>query len=235
MDFSARQNVEELMDQPGLDKGQHHLALEGLKRINWISGSDRIFWPALRRFSLEHPDKELKVLDIASGGGDVVLRLVKRAQQNQLPLRFSGSDFNPVAIEYAQQKANSQQLNVDFFQLDALQESIPEDYDVIMCSLFLHHLSDEQAVQFLKKIAAATRSMVLINDLRRSRMAYWLAYLGCRLLSRSSIVHVDGPLSVQSAYTTEEAREQAREAGMAPVEITHHWPQRFLLSWRKSA
>ena len=82
---------------------------------------------------------------------------------------------------------------------------------------------------------SAARRLVLVNDLRRTRFGFALAHLACRLLTRSPIVHHDGPLSVRAAFTSEEALELALEAGLAGAMISHHWPQRFLLSWRKPA
>jgi hypothetical protein len=98
-----------------------------------------------------------------------------------------------------------------------------------MCSLFLHHLGEEQAVDLLRKMAGAARSLVLVSDLRRSRLAYWMAWLGCRLLSRSHVVHVDGPLSVAAAFTTDEALGLAQMAGLKGAQISCSWPQRFLV------
>jgi hypothetical protein len=102
-----------------------------------------------------------------------------------------------------------------------------------MCSLFLHHLQTEDAKGLLSRMAEAARRMVLVNDLRRTRLGYALAYFGSRLLSRSRIVHHDGPQSVRAAFTSEEIGNLALEAGLEGATITHHWPERYLLSWRK--
>ena len=72
------------MDDPALDLEQHRLALEGLKRVNRLSRSAAIFWPALRTLLCGQPsDRPLRVLDIACGGGDVTRDIARRAQQIQ--------------------------------------------------------------------------------------------------------------------------------------------------------
>ena len=91
---------------------------------------------------------------------------------------------------------------------------LPEDYDIVMCSLFLHHLDDEMAVDLLSKMAAAARRLVVVNDLRRSTIGYLLAWLGCRLLTRSPVVHVDGPRSVQAAFSLDEIRSVLKQSGL---------------------
>jgi 2-polyprenyl-3-methyl-5-hydroxy-6-metoxy-1,4-benzoquinol methylase len=123
-------------------------------------------------------------------------------------------------------------VDASFFELDALADRFPDDYDVVMCSLFLHHLEESAAAEFLRKMSAATRHLILVNDLRRTRTGYILAWLGCRLLSRSRIVHTDGPLSVAAAFSIDEAFELANQAGISNAVITRHWPQRFLLTWK---
>ena len=77
------------------------------------------------------------------------------------------------------------------------------------------------------------RHLVLIDDLRRSWIGYGLAVLGCQLLSRSPIVHVDGPLSVRAAFTETEIHCLADACGLPSPKINRHWPHRFLLSWNR--
>ncbi|MFN5696272.1 MAG: hypothetical protein ACK486_04460 [Cyanobacteriota bacterium] len=62
-----------------------------------------------------------------------------------------------------------------------------------------------------------------------------LTWVGTRLLSRSPIVQIDGPLSVGGAFQLDEVRQLASAAGLAGAQITRFWPERFLLSWRRDA
>jgi hypothetical protein len=104
-----------------------------------------------------------------------------------------------------------------------------------MCSLFLHHLNADQAHVLLGRMKTAAKKLVLVDDLRRTRLGYWLAWLGCRILTRCHVVHIDGPMSVEGAFTTAEATDIAVKAGLKNPTMQHHWPQRFLLSWRPDA
>jgi hypothetical protein len=73
-------------------------------------------------------------------------------------------------------------------------------FDVVTCSLFLHHLTSDQATNLLMRMAAAGR-LLLANDLRRCVSGYLMAQLACRCLTRSPIVRYDGPQSVANAFT----------------------------------
>ena len=77
--FAQRRRRPELMDQPDLDAGEHARALSGLGRINRLSRSDVIFWPAIARWPALPKAAPVRVLDLASGGGDVPIALAIRA------------------------------------------------------------------------------------------------------------------------------------------------------------
>ncbi len=234
MNLCHRRRQPELMDQPGLDAVEHAAALAGLERINRLSRSSAIVWGAMRTLLREGGHRPLAVMDVASGGGDVALAVARRARRAGIQVRIEGYDISPTAVDLAHHRAQRERAdNVAFFPLNVVREPLPGGYDVVMCSLFLHHLSDEQAIDLLGKMAGAARSLVVVNDLRRSRLAYGVAWVGCRLLSRSPIVHVDGPSSVAAAFTPDEAIRLARTAGLKGAKVSCRWPQRFLLSWRR--
>ena len=224
------------MDQPDLDTHLHAHALNGLKRLNRFSRSSAILWRPIHTLCKQNDAKSLRILDIASGGGEVVLALAQQAARRGLSFEIQGCDISPFAVRYANEQAQSQGVsNVSFTSLNAINDPLPEGFDVIMCSLFLHHLSQSDARTLLAKMAQAAKHLVLVNDLRRTRVGYVLAWMACRMLTRSPIVHVDGPLSVAGAFTVDEARALAQEAGLDAVNLSYHYPQRFLLSWRRSS
>ena len=233
-DLSHRHHQAELMDAPGLDPGSHRAALRGLDRINWFSRSADIVWKPIRSLIATEPQRTWKILDVASGGGGVAVTLAKRARSERVTIEILGVDVSTTAANHAQANARGAGYdNVSFRELNVLRNPLPDDYDVVMCSLFLHHLTSEQAVELLRKMAYAARRLVLVNDLRRTRFGYALAWWGGRLLSRSPIVHADGPMSVAAAFTTEEALRLAEQAGLKGAKIVLRWPQRFLLSWSR--
>ena len=217
--FRCRQREPELMDQPGLGEPLHCAALAGLGRINRFSGSGRILWKRSNA-GLRPTRPHLRLLDLASGGGDVAIDVARRAARAGARVLVDGCDVSPFAVRDATARASERQVeNVQFFRQDVLNAPLPDGYDVVMCSLFLHHLPEETAAALLGKMAAAAQRLVLVNDLCRSTVGYGLARLGCRFLTRSPIVHVDGPRSVQSAFSMKEIREVARQGGLAGATV----------------
>jgi 2-polyprenyl-3-methyl-5-hydroxy-6-metoxy-1,4-benzoquinol methylase len=230
--LSQRRRRPEVMDQPGLDPARHAHALRGLARINFFSGSAGILWPPLLALARRLGTRRLRVLDLATGGGDVPVRLWRRAARAGLDWQVAGCDKSPVAVEQARARAARAGAPVTFFTHDALHGGALPGHDAVTCSLFLHHLDEDDAVRLLRRMAGAG-DLVLVNDLVRGLAGLALAHLATRLLTTSGVVHTDGPRSVESAFTLEEARALAGRAGLAGATVVRRWPCRFLLTWSR--
>lgn len=229
-----RHREPEWMDQPDIDPSLHDRALDSLTRLNRWAQSGRILWPAIRDLAMALPDRTCRALDLATGAGDVPAALCRRAALCGITLEFTAIDVSGRAIEYARRSARRSLARINFIQGDALRDELPAGaYDVVMCSLFLHHLVEGEAALLLRRMMAASRRLVLVSDLRRSAGGLWLTHLAARLLTRSPVVRVDGPRSVRAAFRRQEAESIARQAGWTDFDVRSVWPFRFLLTGRK--
>lgn len=230
---AQRRRRPEIMDQPDLAPARHFQALRGLERINRWSGSARLLWRPILAHAAKHSALPTRLLDVATGGGDIPIRLWNYARRAGLPLEIAGCDRSPYAVDYARRRAQACGADVHFFAWDVLHNGLPGLYDIVTSSLFLHHLEEAQAVALLQSMAEAAQQLLLINDLVRSGAGYALAYLGTRFLSASDVVHTDGPRSVEGAFTVEELRALAQKAGLEGARVTRYWPCRMLLEWER--
>src|SRR5258707_6317349 len=108
------------MDQPGLDRETHRRALQGLRTTNAISRTSQVIWRGIREAGIV-PDngQPLRILDIATGGGDVVIGIARLAARNGVAVETHGCDVSETAIEYAQSVADQSKLaGTKFFQLN---------------------------------------------------------------------------------------------------------------------
>jgi 2-polyprenyl-3-methyl-5-hydroxy-6-metoxy-1,4-benzoquinol methylase len=226
-----RQLEPEEMDNPAIATERLRGALTGLTRLNFVSASSSIVWSPITHLARELQVDRLRVLDVATGAGDVPRTLWRRAKRAGLKLDIHGIDFSSRSIEFARQRAEQAAVPVEFECRDALADDLPPDFDVVMCSLFLHHLSNDNAITLLRRMAAATRHQVLVNDLRRGWYGLTLAYLASRVLTRCDVVHVDAVKSVGAAFTLAELRQIAAKAGLANAAVARRWPARMLLTW----
>jgi len=248
------------MDDPSLARAAHLQALRGLTRINTISGVVHRLWRHIRTEAGEvvASGRPIRVLDVASGGGDIPIGLARRALLDGISIDIAGCDISRRAMAFARLRARSAGLSqsalsrdgarhrgahragapqadvrLTFFEHDALQSTLPSGYDVIISTLFLHHLDEVSGTALLGAMATATNRLVLVDDLVRHRWGLILAEAGVRLLSRSPVVHVDGPRSVRAALTATELQTMANHAGLTGHDLSFHFPARQLLRWRK--
>ncbi len=231
------------MDAVDLDPVRHVQALRALARVNRVSLVAARVWREVLHLSRgsrdrsgrgrrdRKEDRPLRILDVACGGGDVMVDVARRAREASLPLVVHGCDLSPVALEHARREAERCGVAAEFFARDVLADGLPGGYDLVCSSLFHHHLSREDAVELLRGMAEAGHR-VLVQDLLRGTLGYLLAWSGLRLLSRSEVAHVDGPRSVRAGFTLPEVRAMAAEAGYVGAVIRRGWPERFILRWR---
>jgi 2-polyprenyl-3-methyl-5-hydroxy-6-metoxy-1,4-benzoquinol methylase len=234
--LAQRWRLPEKMDQPGLAPGAHHRALAALGRINRWSGSADLVWEPVGQFIRLAGMRQVTVLDVGSGGGDVMLacrdRARARAQGTELAITLL--DQSAIALEHAAEQAAAGGFDVGRIIADALRVDLPSQFfDVITCTLMLHHLERADAVCLLRKMADAARCLLVVQDLRRCATGYGAAWLAARVVTRSPIVHWDGPVSVAGAFTIDEAGEMAREAGLDAARIVSRFPWRWVLVWQR--
>jgi len=228
-----RQRRPEIMDQPDLNVDRHIEALRGLARINFVSHSAGILWPGLAKLVRAMAPRAPRILDVATGGGDVLIRLWRRARRTGLKLHLEGCDISPVALEHARARATDAGAPIRFFEYDAVTGMALTGYDAVMCSLFLHHLEESQAIALLRRMADMAERLVLVNDLERGWIGLMAAHFAAHLLTSSPVVRVDGPRSVEAAFTPAEARALAEAAGLRGARVVRRWPFRWLLTWRR--
>lgn len=218
----------EMMDDPSLSDEEHRRALAGLARLNRISGVARAMYRHIRRHALARADRRLCILDVASGSGDLPITWAKLARREGLNLQLTLLDTRPVAIQEQQRRSRLAGLEILSLQHDCLQSPLPSGFDVVTCSLFLHHLDEHQTFRLLQSMQAASDNAMIICDLERTRFNSMLVQLGSRVLSRSPIVHHDAAVSVRSAYTMEEFQRIAEDALARPIRVQRSFPCRFI-------
>jgi SAM-dependent methyltransferase len=223
-----RERIPELMDDPAIDPAEHRRALAALARINRVSNSAGVLWPIFPVLAREL-GRPVRVLDVATGSGDVPGRLLARARRAGVALEVSACDVSATAIDEARRR----QPGIEFFVHDAIRSRLPNGFDVVSCSLFLHHLDNDDVIALLANMESATRRLILVNDLSRSLFNYVSVWLATRLLTRSRIVRFDGPASVRSAFTPTEAVALAARAGLHGAIARMRFPARYLLAWER--
>lgn len=218
----------EWMDQPDIDPALHQAALVGLSRLNRFTGIDRVLYRHLRRYARMAGGRPLRVLDVASGAGDVPIACMRRAVKDGIDLHVTSVDISETAVEEQNRRASEAGVKLRAIRMDCLNTALPSGFDVVMCSLFMHHLENHDASRLLQSMQMATEQAILICDLDRSRLNLGLVAIGARLVTRSPVVHFDASASVRAAFTAEEFKRMAEAALSRPVRVRRAFPCRFV-------
>jgi hypothetical protein len=223
----------EIMDDPEIGEELHEEALAGLGRLNRLSGIAGAIVRQLKSVFRTPGVGPLKVLDIATGGGDIPVAVAKSAARHGLAIEIDACDKSETALRFARKRARDHGARVNFFRFELGAEPIPRDYDVLISTLFLHHLSQEQTVSFLRDLSGACRRGMILNDLRRCCAGLMLTSFLVPVLTRSSVVRADSVQSLRAAYTLPEIKGLAARAGIPDARLRSAWPCRFELIWTK--
>ncbi len=136
-------------------------------------------------------------------------------------------DLNPDHLR----EADAPKIAADAFRLPFADRSC----DVVHCSLFLHHFSDEACRELLLEMHRVARRLVLIQDLHRHPLSYWFLPLTRWLLGWHPMTVSDGMLSVAAGWTRPELKCLLRAAGYLPrATIEWHFPSfRYFIAIEK--
>ncbi|MDA1052629.1 MAG: methyltransferase domain-containing protein [Planctomycetota bacterium] len=221
--------IPEQMDDPALDRHEHEQALRALRRINAWTGNAALAWKHVSWAARECRERPLRVLDIATGAADIPIALLKMSVARGVKLEMEACDFSEQALAFATEQCAAANVALRLFRHDILLDELPDHYDIVMCSQFLHHLPNEDVVMVLHKMKSAASKRVVVVDLERSRANWLQVWFATRVLSRSKVVHFDGPQSIRATFTVAEFKSLAQQVGFATFEVHRKWPCRFVL------
>lgn len=239
--------VGELMDDPGIDPAEHARALRALDRLHRLGGTAGLLGRAVEGVlasagrSAEGSDeggRAVRLLDVACGGGAVGVPVAKWLGRRGWAVRLVGCDVSETALRSARVAAEAAGLvGHRWVGSDATAGGLPR-CDVAVCGLFLHHLTEADAAAVLRGMGEAVGGEGaggVVMDLLRSRRGLAMVWGACRLVTRSRVVHVDGPRSVRAAFMVGELRRLAERAGLGAgtggVAVRRVLGQRAVLTW----
>jgi 2-polyprenyl-3-methyl-5-hydroxy-6-metoxy-1,4-benzoquinol methylase len=200
----------ELMDRPQPASAELAADLANLRQLNRYFGSYRLIRFFMRRWI--SPGARLRVADLATGSGDIPRLLVRYARTRGAEMSIDAVDYQPGTIEIARQLSKTFP-EIRYHCANILEFGQPATYDIVCCSLALHHFSQKDAVGVLRRCAELSRRFVLVADLRRGILATMGVYLLTALIFRDPMTKQDGRTSVRRAFSFAELRDLACRAG----------------------
>ena len=218
-----RREAEELLDRAGHDPAELAANLRDIRTVNRLAGGVATVLHHLPGM-LGHlpPDRPVEILDLATGCGDIPLSLATWADRQGRRLQLSVTDRSPEILAEARRTLVGVP-GVSFAVCDARAVPMPErSFDVVLCSLSLHHFAPGEAVQVLREMDRLSRAGFILNDIRRCLAGFIAAWGASRIATRNRLTRHDMPLSVLRAYTPDELRALLRRAGIHDATVMTH-------------
>ncbi|MDO7854170.1 methyltransferase domain-containing protein [Hymenobacter convexus] len=226
--FAERASGPELMDDLTLASDALRQNLDELETINtWLGGYAPVL-DALNRLRPRFPaGRALRVADLGSGGGDTLRQIARWGRRKGVAVELTGIDANEFMLEYAAGKSQAYP-EISYRQFDIFSpEFQTQPYDVLTCSLFCHHFTDEELVTLLRQWQQQAQVAVVVNDLHRHWLAYHSIKWLTRLLGGSYLVRHDAPLSVARAFRRADWVALLARAGITRYELRWRWAFRW--------
>ena len=202
--------VLEMMDRPQPVSAELERDLERLRQLNRWFGSHRLVLNFMRRWI--RPHTRTRIVDLATGSGDIPRLIANYARGIRAQVEIDALDRQSATLEIAR-KLSSSYPEICYRQADILEWNSGETYDVALCTLALHHFSDEDAVSVLRQCHQLSRRFVLVSDLRRGLLLRTGVYLLTALIFREPMTRHDARLSAVRSFSPSEMRNLALRAG----------------------
>ncbi|GAA3910751.1 methyltransferase domain-containing protein [Microbacterium invictum] len=199
------ETLTELMDDPDCDPDRLRATLRRFDLVNrLVSGWGAIYQTVLRPY-LAGLDGPGRVLDLGSGGGDLVCRLAELARRDGLDVHWVGADPDPRAHEVAIARESAPEVSFRCVDAGGLVEE-GEQFDLVVSNHVLHHLGSDLD-RFCADSRALAKVLVVHGDIARNRLAYGLYATGILPLAPGTFLLTDGLRSIRRSYTPDELQD----------------------------
>ena len=220
----------EIMDDLDFQGEEMKNLLGDLKYVNKWLGGNKVTLDGIEKLLRGNSKKEpITILDIGCGDGQLLRNYAKYAENNNLKLKCIGVDFNKNILEYAENQSKDFP-NIKFQKVDVfLEEELIPNCDIAVCTLFLHHFSNEKIEELLKILLKKSNNGLVINDLQRSRIAFNLFKIVSNLFLKTDTAKHDGLVSIARGFKKDELEHISKKIPNQKSEI--HWKWAFRYQW----
>ncbi|MWC30713.1 methyltransferase domain-containing protein [Paenibacillus sp. MMS18-CY102] len=189
----------ELMDDCNDGGAPLRQALQHLGRLNRLfAAAGPILYGVKQVWKEAGRPRELAILDIGCGAGDVNRALLRWAKQEGIKLELTLADITAEACAEAREQFQGDPRvkveQLDLFQLPA------GTADIVVASQVLHHFGEGDVAKAFGAMLQGARLGVVVGDIHRHPIAWAAVWLAARLVSRNRYIRHDGPLSVAKGF-----------------------------------
>ncbi|WP_378187884.1 methyltransferase domain-containing protein [Aquimarina sp. W85] len=224
-----RSTQEEIMDSFDLQGPELRKTLKDLAIINsWLGGISITVDGVLALLKEKPKQKRYTIIDMGCGDGHILRALAILGKKKGYVFDLIGIDGNAHTIDFAK-SSSLKYPEIKFYTQDFLAkfDSQDQDCDIVICTLTLHHFKKNELIELVNKFINRSRIGLVINDLHRSRIAYYLFKILCLFVIKNPIAQKDGAISILRGFKREDLKTYAAKTNQVTHKIKWCWAFRY--------
>ena len=226
VDTTYRSKEIEIMDDLDMSGDLLIDGLDNIATINhWLGGNALTISGVFDMLKDTAKDRVISIVDLGCGNGDMLRALSKVGKKRGYQLKLTGIDANQHTVDYAIE------LSHDFKEIEYIKQDVLSidfdliNYDIALCTLFLHHFENSTALELVKSLVKKAKIGVIINDLHRNPIAYYL-FKFITLFEKNEMTKKDGLTSILRGFKREELEAFAKKIN-CKSRIKWRWAFRY--------
>ena len=233
IDLKVRSHQKEILDEWQGDTHELESVLKDINRVNRILGGNSITVNAVIKLIQEHPKESYTILDMGCADGNMLRQIAKAARKHRLSLNLIGVDLNRDAVTIAKH-ASIDYPEIVYHEKDILSADFSDfRCDIVITTLTMHHFQDSQILNFAQQFTRLASIGVVINDLHRSALAYYLFQGFSLIFIKTKIAKIDGLTSIRKGFVKSELIAMANSLTNLDHKIAWKWAFRYVWVMRK--
>ena len=202
--------------------------LDRIAQINrWLGGNQLTLSGLDNILSGQPRDKVYTIVDLGCGNGDMLRAIADYGKREGMQFRLIGVDANQATIDHAVSLSDGYEDIVYRYE-DVFSDAFAEtEFDIALSTLFMHHFDDERAVRLMKQLMSRATVGVVVNDLQRNALAYYLFTVLATVIG-NPMVKTDGLISILRGYKRTDLEAYAQQVGYTS---SIKWKWAFRYQW----
>jgi len=223
-----RSTAPEIMDDFAMEGEILRDALDKIASINQLLGGNKVTLAGVKMLIASKPsDQVFRITDIGCGNGDMLRTLADYAKKKGLHFILKGIDANKFTISHAQ-SLSTNYPNITYACSDIFDDlSKTEPCEIMLCTLTLHHFKDEEIINLLQNFKRSATLGIVINDLQRSAIAYYLFKALCYVFRLNDMSREDGLISILRGFKRADLLKYTKQLNLKSSSIKWKWAFRY--------
>jgi 2-polyprenyl-3-methyl-5-hydroxy-6-metoxy-1,4-benzoquinol methylase len=221
-----RSKQPEIMDDFDLQGAEMEVLLSDLKRVNKLLGGTSITLNGIQQL-LKEDNQTATIVDVGCGDGELLRQCAKYTRQKGWKCKLIGIDANNHILETAR-KRSTDFPEISYQTINVFSDEIKTiEADIFLCTLFLHHFSNDKIALILNNLMSQAKVGIVVNDLHRSKLAFNLFKPFSAIFIKTKIARHDGLVSVARGFKKKELVAISEKISVAKHLIRWKWAFRF--------